>query len=166
MGVTPLCVLTHKSNDLLRSFGGTQAWKVLPQRVMRAGYVVVCRLATQWDAETQNEPHRAAVMVGKVLDVVPAPLDPKRYLVRFSEFADIVVPDVFPKQRSPICYMSLTDLAARGVDVGALAYKPMSVANSVTVSPPAGTSQYDHAKAAAAAILNLRPDQLEITVRF
>jgi hypothetical protein len=49
------------------------------------------------------EAHRSAFLVGKISDVVPAPKRPERFLIQFSDYALITVPDVWMKgDRNPV----------------------------------------------------------------
>ena len=62
-------------------------------------------------------------MVGKVKDVVPTPARKGRFLIQFSEYALVNVPDVWKGDRNPVRYVErLEDL---GIDPLTLKWKPM-----------------------------------------
>jgi len=62
-------------------------------------------------------------LVGKINDVVPSPENPERWLIQFSEYAEISVPNVWGKGwRNPVRYTTLEDL---GINPAHLEFKPM-----------------------------------------
>jgi hypothetical protein len=154
-----LLVQSHKANRVLIGIGGTKAWRLNPQRVLKCKYVVVCRLATPMDEETQSDPHRAAYLVGKVRDVIPAPGEPGRWFVRFSDYSEVLIPNIFPGQRSPVAYKTIDDLQNLGLDPSALLFQPVPTQEKVVRRPP-----MEEAVAAAAGILGVPVSRVTITI--
>jgi hypothetical protein len=83
--------------------------------------VVCARNAQTRDAEGP-EAHGTAFLVGRIKDVVPSPENPDRWLIAFSEYAEIDVPGVWKGWRNPVRYTTLEDL---GIDPITLQFQPM-----------------------------------------
>src|SRR5437763_7560121 len=120
-----LVVFTAKSEETLLRDGGTSSWRLDPRHARRCPYVVCTRNARASWVEG-DEPHHSAFLVGRISAVVPAePDDPEddRFLVRFSHFAHINLPEVWKKgDRNPVRYATLEEL---GVDAASLQWEPM-----------------------------------------
>jgi len=128
MSNTCLVVLTARGPARLLAEGGTQAWRLKPEKVLSHDYCVCVqnRNNGHWGAADQE--HHHAFLVGRIRDVVPSLETPGRYLVRFSEYARIDYPDAWPGLRNPIHYGQLQEF---GIDDPAtLEWHPMP--------PPAG----------------------------
>src|SRR5687767_5287894 len=110
-------VFTAKSANRIVGEGGTSSWRLDRNHARNCEYVVCTRNAkAAWGDGT--EPHHSAFMVGKVKDVVPAPDKPERFLIRFSSYALVNVPDAWKGDRNPVRYVeSLDDL---GIDASKL----------------------------------------------
>jgi hypothetical protein len=111
-------------------------------------------------------------MIGRVLDVVPATESPGRWLITFSEYAEIDVPKVWKGGRNPVSYTTLVDL---GVTLDGIKFKPMPM-----MPQEGGTSDQPErrslsllptmltiadAKKALAATFGVKPEAVEITIR-
>jgi hypothetical protein len=119
------------------------------------------------------EAHRSAFLIGKVRGVVPSPDHEGRYLIQFSEYAPVKVPDAWKGDRNPIKYVaSLKDL---GIDPSTLKWEPMPEAGErpepvpapAPVKPNAGVQPLtmSEAKKGLALTFGVPPDAIEITIR-
>lgn len=124
-----IALFTAKSTDRITREGGTSSWRLDPGNARRCTYAVCVRNAhSGWG--DGKEQHHAAFIVGKIAAVVPTEPTPEnnespkdRYLIRFSEFARIDVPEAWPKgYRNPVRYSSLQDL---GIDPATLKWETM-----------------------------------------
>jgi hypothetical protein len=129
-----------------------------------------------WVEGTEN--HRSAFLVGKVRDVVPCQPTPEnketakdRYLIRFSEFAHVNIPNTWKGDRNPIKYATIRDL---GIDPSTLTWEamPEPVNPPEPVGQPAspgnlGTQPLTmaEAKRGLALTFNVAPEAIEITIR-
>ena len=157
-----LVVFTAKSVETLLNDGGTSSWRLDRKHARQCTYAVCTRNAhANW--VQGDEPHHAAFLVGRISDVVPAePDDPEdeRYLVRFSQFARVNVPEVWKKgDRNPVRYAAMAEL---GIDPESLHWEPMptnrpsSAARALTIA---------EAKAGLGIHFGVPPESVEITIR-
>jgi hypothetical protein len=125
-----------------------------------------------------NEAHHSAFLVGKVLDVIPCAATPEnnegekdRYLIRFSEFALVNVPEYWEGDRNPVVYRSFADL---GMDPSTLKWESMpEPANAAGDHGGAHSIQSGavhpltmaEAKKGLALTFNVAPESIEITIR-
>lgn len=167
-------VLTFRGRNHIISDEGSSAWKLEPTHAARKAYVVCTRNAHSRHGVEGREEHGSAFIVGKIRDVVPA-RDPNeaadgRYLIRFSEFADIDVPNVWRKgDRNPVKY---TKLAEIGIDPSRVDWKPMPErAQSDEPRISSGSATHSgalslaEAKKGLAVTFNVPPEAIEITIR-
>jgi hypothetical protein len=109
-----------------------------------------------------SAPHHSAFVVGKLKDVVEVPnnsSDKPRWLLTFSEYAEIDVPDAWPGYRNPVWYTTLEEI---GIEVGKLRFKPMPAPASSAKDGPLTIAE---AKLRLAVTFGVDPDHIEITVR-
>lgn len=119
--MTPaIAVFTAKSRPRILAEGGTSAWKLRPQRASACDYAVCTRSGADWVED--DEPKGSAFMVGRISSIVDAPDNPGRHLVRFSEYANVDIPEVWQGWRNPVRYSSLEEL---GIDLDDLEFQPM-----------------------------------------
>lgn len=175
-------VFTARSIERILAEGGTSAWRLDPGRTSRCDFVVCTRNAHgHWDqGEWGNGPeaHHAAFVVGKIQKVVIATAPPEngespnnRYMIQFSEFARVNVPNVWKGDRNPVKYMSPE---AVGIDFSKLKWEPMptpSAAAAPVIQPPpvlraaVGALTMAEAKKGLALTFNVPPEAIEITIR-
>ncbi|VTU14348.1 hypothetical protein [Variovorax sp. RA8] len=158
-----ICVLTARGLDRILAEGGTQAWVLDNGRAARFKYVVCVQnrgFADDWGKASAT--HHAAFVVGKLKDVVEVPnnsSDKPRWLLTFSEYAEVDVPGAWPGYRNPVWY---TDLEGIGIELGKLSFKPMPALSSsveeVLLTIP-------EAKRRLAKTFGVDPNAIEITVR-
>jgi hypothetical protein len=172
-------VFTAKSIERILREGGTSAWRLDRNHARRCAYAVCTRNAhANW--VEGPEAHHAAFLVGKISDVVPCRPTPendevpeKRFLIEFSEFARVDIPDIWTGDRNPVKYRSAQHL---GIDFSALKWEPMpqpdSAPTMVVATPSAGNSKpivgpltMAQAKKGLALTFSVPPEAIEITIR-
>ena len=142
-----LVVFTAKTVQQMLELGGSQSWVINPQSMRNVEYVVCTRNSDhRWDDECgpRPEPHNSAFMVGKAagLKKVDRQRDRDRYLIQFSEYALVNVPDFRSgSTRNPVTYSDLVQCKeVLGLDIEALSFTPMPAtavkATETPVSPP------------------------------
>src|SRR6266545_5212969 len=114
-------VFTAKSVERILKEGGTSSWRLDRNHARRCVFAVCTRNANANWVEG-SEVHRSAFLVGKVRDVVPSPEYDGRYLIQFTEYALVSIPDVWKGDRNPVRYAALEDL---GIDSSTLKWEPM-----------------------------------------
>src|SRR5262245_5016370 len=125
-------IFTFKSVDRLIAEGGTSSWRLNRNHARKCEFAVCTRNGRNSKTEGP-EPHQSAFLVGKVKDVVPSLTDKRknRFLIQFSEYALVNVPDVWKGDRYPVRYVdSLEEL---GIDPSKLTWKPMPKATETAV---------------------------------
>jgi hypothetical protein len=123
-----IALFTAKSTERIISEGGTASWRLDRNNARRCTYAVCVRNAhTDWG--DGKEQHHKAFLIGKIADVVStvstrvkdSPKD--RFLIEFSEFARIDIPDAWPAgYRNPVRYSTLEEL---GIDPATLKWETM-----------------------------------------
>jgi hypothetical protein len=167
-----IAVFTAKSVERILEEGGTSSW-ALDRNHARQCEFAVCTRNAHADWVEGSEPHGSAFLVGRIKDVVPRPNG--RWVVQFSEFARVDVPNVWQGWRNPVRYTSLSEL---GIGLNALQFEPMpdvpsqpaaselsrgtAVMQTDEEAPPLTISA---AKKGLAKAFNVSPDQIEITIR-
>jgi len=172
-------VFTAKSIERILSEGGTSAWRLDRNHGRRCTYAVCTRNAhAKW--VEGPEAHHAAFLVGKISDVVlckPTPENDEspenRFLIEFSEYARVDIPDIWTGDRNPVKYRSADDL---GIDFSTLKWEPMPKPDNApappVTTPPASNSKATvgpltmaEAKKGLALTFNVPPEAIEITIR-
>jgi hypothetical protein len=165
MSVEAAVVFTAKSVDRILREGGTSSWRLDRNHARQCAFAVCTRNANA-DWVEGTEPHHSAFLIGKVKDVVAAPDSEGRFLIQFSEYAQINVPDVWKGDRNPVKYASID---AIGIDPAKLKWEPMPVPSAST--PVATTSAsvtpltLADAKKGLALTFGVPPEAIEITIR-
>jgi hypothetical protein len=163
-----IVVFTYKSVDHLIQDGGTSSWRLDRNHALHCVYAVCTRNGKNEDVEG-TEAHGAAFLVGKVSGIVEAPEHPDRYLIQFSEYALVDVPDVWKGDRNPVKYATIEEL---GIDPSTLEWRPMghparasdSVRNTAQASS-VGPLTMVEAKKGLALTFGVSPEAIEITIR-
>jgi hypothetical protein len=168
-------VFTAKSTDRILREGGTSAWRLDRNHARQRPYVICTRNAKA-DWVEGEEAHRSAFLVGRVRDVVPCEPTPEneeapkhRFLIQFSEFARISLPEVWSKgDRNPVKYGSLEDFA---IDPSHLNWEQMPPVTDKEEHPAVvgagtvGPLSIAEAKRGLALAFNVAPSSVEITIR-
>jgi hypothetical protein len=160
-------VFTAKSIERILKEGGTSSWR-LDRNHARQCEFAVCTRNAHADWVEGPEAHHAAFLVGKVSDVVPAS-EAGRYLIQFSEYALVTVPDAWKGDRNPIKYADIKDL---GIDPAKLKWRPMPEPSEIPeLTPHAKPSATGspltmaEAKKGLALTFGVKPEAIEITIR-
>lgn len=121
MSHSAILVFTARSPKKILEHGGSQAWALNRERARKCEFLV-CSQNTQPSWGDATEPHGSAFLVGRISDLVPAPDDQDRWLIRISEYARITVPNAWQGWRNPVRYMPLEGL---GIDPDGLNFEPV-----------------------------------------
>lgn len=129
----------------------------------------VCTRNANADKVEGREAHHSAFLVGKIKDVVPSPTSPGRYLIQFSEFSRVNIPDAWKGDRNPVKYAKLKEL---GIDPSKLKWErmpeptemssPKTEVNALAADTPLTMTQ---AKKGLALTFGVPPEAIEITIR-
>jgi hypothetical protein len=159
-----IIVFTAKSIDRLLREGGTSSWRLDRNNARQCGFAICTRNANADWVEGPEE-HHAAFLVGRVKDVVPSPdREGNYYLVQFSEYALVSVPEVWKGDRNPVKYGTLEEF---GIDPATLKWQPMPEAEAPAASPRAASTplSISEAKKGLALAFGVSPEAIEITIR-
>jgi len=159
-----VCVLTARGIEKVLAEGGSQAWVLDAKRARTCQYVICVQnrgFADDWG--NVSAPHHTAFLVGRLKDVVRSKEQDSenRWVLVFSEYAEVDVPDAWPGNRNPVLY---TTLGQFGIDVNQLKFQPMPEQEP---HPPAKAAPLTiaEAKAGLAQTFGVAPSDIEITVR-
>lgn len=174
MSQEAVVVFTAKTIERILNEGGTSAWRLDRVHARQCDYAV-CTRNVHADWSRGPEARNSAFLVGKIRDVVPCPPTPEnneapanRYLIQFSEFAHISVPNVWKGDRNPVKYSSLEAL---GIDLTTLKWEAMpEPANTLPLvkedrKTAIGALTMAEAKKGLALTFNVPPEAIEITIR-
>ena len=164
-------VLTARSVERMVNEGGSQAWRLVPANAREMKYVVCTRnKRAHWG--DGNEAHRNGFLVAKIESVVASPERPVRFLIRFSEYARIDVPELWRKgDRNPVRYCLISEF---GIDPSKLKWEQMPAdqpeslglkkveKTHLHVAKPLTISEAKHGLALA---FNVALEAVEITIR-
>jgi hypothetical protein len=162
-------IFTAKSVATLLEEGGTSAWRLDRNHARQCAYAVCTRNAHA-DWVEGPEAHHSAFLVGKISDIVAAPNRPGRYIIQFSDYAMVAIPDVWKGDRNPIRYSNLDEL---GIDPAKLKWKAMpEAAEEIEPKPKPIRSiggvqplTMNDAKKGLALTFGVPPEAIEITIR-
>jgi hypothetical protein len=146
--------------------GGSSSWRLDRNHARQRAFAVCSRNAHGKRVEGQ-ETHRSAFLVGKIKDVVPSPKKEHRYLIRFSEYALVNIPDVWKGDRNPVKYSTLEEI---GIDPTKLKWEamPEPIAAPESESPKmtqVGALTMAEAKKGLSLTFGVAPEAIEITIR-
>ena len=123
MSTPCLTVLTARGTARLLSDGGSQAWRLNPETAAKYDYCVCVQNRNNGPWGNADKEHHHAFMIGRIKAVIPSPETPDRYLVVFSEYAEINHPNAWPGLRNPVRYGTLEEFGI--TDPGALIWHPV-----------------------------------------
>lgn len=172
-------VFTAKSVERILSEGGSAAWRLDRNHARRCDYVLCTRnLHTEWGDGTED--HQSAFLIGKIRDVVPCRPTPEnaeheksRFLIEFTEYARLNIPNAWKGDRNPVKYATLGDL---GIDPAELKWERMPEPDkaqspvaetplTVNPRPSVGPLTMADAKRGLSLTFNVPPEAIEITIR-
>ena len=177
MSKEAVIVFTAKPFERILEERGTSAWHLNPSRARRCEFVVCTRNArAKWSKGPED--HYSAFLVGRIKDVVPCPPTPEnneapnnRYLIQFSQFARVDIPNYWGGYRNPIVYRSLADFA---IDPSTLKWEAMPEPTPTVESVKEPMQNHRdatrpltmaEAKKGLAMTFNVPSDSIEITIR-
>lgn len=100
--------------------GGSQAWRLDPQRARRAEYLVCTQNTHNAAFGAPTVQHGHAFLIGRIAGVVPSPERPDRWLIEISGFIPCDLGNIWAKSghlRYPVWYTTLEEL---GIDLATL----------------------------------------------
>jgi hypothetical protein len=118
-------VFTNRGVGRLLEEGGSQAWKLDPDRVCKLTYVVCVQNRNDGDWGRPSHDQGEGFLVGRISGVEKSPEaeSDRRFIIRFDEYAEISIPDFWEKLgglRNPVRYI---DDLEKYVDVNALTWR-------------------------------------------
>jgi hypothetical protein len=169
-----LVLFTWEPRSMILKQGGSRAWSLKPANARRCSYIICTRNRYFADAEpgvqaAAPEEQGAAFLVGKISAIEPAPDNRNRYVIRFSEFADLdPQPVIWPGHRNPVWY---NDIRTFGIDPENLNWQSMtseavgpSEIGAVEAEPPEGLT-FDQARTGLAIRYRVPSANVEIVIR-
>lgn len=161
-----ICVLTARGIEKILEDCGSQAWVLNAKRARQCEYVVcVQNRGFRDDWGQVSAPHHTAFIVGRLKTVVRSKEKDceNRWVLVFSEYAEIDVADAWPGHRNPVFY---ADLESFDIDIDTLQFQPMPEqepqAKWEGQQEPLTMAE---AKAGLALTFGVAPSDIEITVR-
>lgn len=170
-------VFTNRGLGRLLEEGGSQAWKLDPERVRKLNYIVCVQNRNDGDWGQPTNDQGEGFLVGKISGVEVNTDDPSnnRYIIRFDQYAKISVPDMWEKLgglRNPVRYL---DDLENYIDMNVLEWKPVRSPRDGEPSRSAPPSQsaaretrgldISDAKKALAAFYRVPETAIEIVIR-
>lgn len=120
------------------------------------------------EAVTGRGPRGMAFLVGKISGVRASRFHNgrQRYVIEFSEFAEIDVADVWDHSRNPVRYVDESYFENLGIDFGKLAFKPMphKAKSDGDSSGEVKALQLEEAREGLALTLGVRPAQIQFVI--
>ena len=169
MDHSAIAALTGKSVARILAEGGSGSWVLDPRHARRQRYLVCVRNDNNREPEA-NEPHGAAFLIGKANGLVRLPDQNgmARWRITFPEYATVAIPGVWKGWRNPVRYTRLEDL---GIDPDELSFEPAPPVGPIDTSGvhedgrEIGKLTIAQAKAGLAAMFDVSPDAIEITIK-
>lgn len=163
-----VCVLTARGIEKILAEGGSQAWVLDARRARQCEYVVCVQnrgFTDDWGHV--SAPHHTAFIVGRLKDVVRSKEQDSesRWILAFSEYAEIDVANAWPGNRNPVLY---TDLKSLGIEADVLQFQPMpeqETEPNIKSKEKNGPLTIAEAKVGLALTFGVEPSNIEITVR-
>lgn len=124
-----ITVFTARSGESIIDDGGASWWRLDRNHARKCAYAVCTRNAyADWVQGTEE--HQSAFLIGKVSGLLPysgnEEANEGRYLIQFSEYARVHMPNVWQGDRNPVKYSLLEEFQERfDTDLSALQWEPM-----------------------------------------
>ena len=165
-----VCVLSARGLEKILEEGGSQAWVLDAKRARTCEYVVVVQNRDFADNGDDwgnvSAEHHNAFIVGRLKGVVRSSEvgNGNRWMLQFSEYAEIDIADAWPGNRNPVFY---TDLKSMNIDVASLRFEAMPDVEPVATSTPNGITSnltIAEAKEGLARTFGVSPSSIQITI--
>jgi hypothetical protein len=153
-------IFTAKGTQRILREGGTSSWRLNPKNARQCAYAVCTRNAHASLVEG-SEAHHSAFLVGKVRSVVTSPTEKNRYLIQFSEFARVAIPEVWKGDRNPVRYSTLEEL---GIDPSILNWEAMPAPDEAPAPTNESPLTFAEARKGLALTYGVALDAIEITI--
>jgi len=162
-------VFTAKNIDKTIQQGGSGNWKLNAERVKKCSYVILTANSHHRESTHLKEKHRYAFLVGKISGLSPEAYDDlgnkedNRWVIQFSEYAEVDIPGAWHKYQNPVKYADLSDF---DIDPDELHWKPFpedQVVNQAILNIPELTIK--EAKLGISKKLGITPECIEIMIR-
>jgi hypothetical protein len=162
-------VFTAKNINRTIEQGGSGNWKLNADRAKKCDYVLLTANSHHRASLHSKDKHGHAFMVGRVSGLTPEAYDDlgnkedNRWIIQFSEYAEIDIPDAWGGYQNPVKYVDLSDF---DIDIEHLDWKPFpadQVINQAQIGIPALT--IEEAKLGISKKLGITPECIEIIIR-
>ena len=120
-----IMVLTARSPSRIIREGGSQSWRLKPERAGQCTWLVCtqnqhCKIPNLSDA---TQPHRTGFLLGKISEIrQSAEENGDLWLIAISEYAYINYPDLWDRKK---CAWRYTTLDALGISLKGIVFHPM-----------------------------------------
>jgi len=163
---TCVMVFTSRSVEQMLEEGGSQAWKLGSAARMCKYLVCTWNPLGEYARPNAAIGHGEAFLVAPIAEIERAPENPRRFIIRFTEYARVSVPHAWNGQRNPFTYASLGQL---GIDLQDLRFDQASTtrlpALAHTHAPRLGPLTISMAKEGLSLHYGVDPQSIEITIR-
>ena len=162
--INTVMVFTSKPLETMFNEGGSGHWAANKMRLAKCEFLV----ATKSHLLAAHFPHDNVLrgtgfLVGKISNVVDAPED-GRYIIQFSEYAEVDFPDAWPGHRNPVAYFNISDLEKKfNFSLKTLNWKPFQ-SNNNEIYNFTKSLTIDEAKRGLAKGLGVHIDCIEIKI--
>lgn len=154
-------IFTGKSLKTMIAEGGSAYWKLSKTRAAKCKFVLLVRnMHADWSEP--GHPHGTAFLLGKVSGVTAAK---DRFVIHFSEYAPLSIPNSWDGSRNPVGY---TDLDHENIDPEKLTWSPFPASpapDKAALSENVRPLSLAEAKLGLAATFGISPDQIEINIK-
>ena len=166
-----VCVFTARGIEKILAEGGSKAWVLDAKRAGKREYVVSIQNGHgKNDWGHASAPHHTAFVVGRLKKVVCCEThvnEPDRWLLVFSEYAEINVPKSWPGNHNPVMYGTLEQF---GIKLDDLQFYPMPEQEpedqaETKVKRKVTPLTMTEAKEGLAMTFRVKPSDIEIIVR-
>ena len=163
-----LAVFTSRTIERMCTEGGSQAWTFSAVHARECRWLICVWNARGAYAESDGArvAHRQAFLIAPIDSIDPAPEEPRRWIVRFHEYARIAIPNSWNGQRLPFRYLTLHDFGVSPKDLDFISIAlPNGDIPAPTIRLSAAPLSIEAAKNGLAAKFNVPPEAIEITIR-
>lgn len=145
-----IVVFTGRTIAMLLNKGGSSSWKLNRNKAADYPFVVCTRNrnpSEKWNWPEGEGEHHCVFLVARIKDVVRDPERETRFLIKFSEYATVGLPDhpIWKEgHRNPVRYSTLEDC---GIELDKLKWQSMAISEvqslSIKEAKPALAKYYD-----------------------
>ena len=123
MAHTAIVVFTARNLRWILADGGSQAWRLDPDRARRTDYLVCTQNRHNTGFGDPAAPHGAAFLLGRISDVVRSPERSDRWLIKIQDYCPLPnIQNVWGGWRYPLRYATLEEL---GIDPARFSFQPL-----------------------------------------